>query len=218
MASKSYFVRFGSGNPATYTGLAPTFIVFRTVVGTTTPPGFSELSTTGIYRFDYDIRGQIAFVIDGATTGLANADRYVSGVLDLTDQMDQVGSTLAAIGTTNVALGTTNVALGTTNVALGTTSVFLGTALGNTLGAIGTSLSVQGSTITGRIGTPSDVFGDDVTDPTTLYGFLKRCEQVLEGDSTYVKATGVLTMYDKTGATTLASKTIADTGSTVTKT
>lgn len=151
---------FGTGNPADNSGLSPTFIVFRNSAGSTTAPGITEIASTGVYYFDYEVAelGTIAFVADGATTGLADADRYIFGSLDILDRYDQF------------------------------------------------------------FGATTDSIGDSTTDPSTYFGFLKRFQELLEGDSTYTKATGVLELFDRTGATTLASKTIADAASTVTKT
>jgi hypothetical protein len=48
---KTYYMRFGSGDPRTYTGVAATFLLFKTSDGTNiTPPGITEVpSGTGIY-------------------------------------------------------------------------------------------------------------------------------------------------------------------------
>lgn len=188
MATKAYYLRFGSGNPATNSGLSPTFIVFRNGAGVTTPPSIAELSTTGIYKFDYECTGTVSFVCDGATTGLATNDRYVAGALDISDRQNEF--------------------IGLITDAVGFSTVF-GQILQN---------QAFGSTLIARVGTTADVIGNTLTDPTTLYGYLKRAENVLEGRSTYTKATGVLQSFDKTGATTLISRTINDTGLTVTKT
>ena len=229
MSSKNYYMRFSTGNPADTSGLAPTFIVFSAPAGATTAPSISELSSTGIYTFSYECLGSIAFVADGATTGLTSADRYVVGALDISDRNDQfigdfgdavsastlfgLGNYAKAVGDSNIALGTTNVALGTSNIALGTTNV----ALGTTAVSYGVDVLAQGSTLVARIGTTSDVIGDNSTDPTTTFGFLKRCQEYLEGDSTYTKASGSLTNYDRAGATTTVSTTIADGTTVVTK-
>lgn len=158
--SVNYFLVFGSGDPSTKSGLAPTFTVFRTPAGgATTSPSISEVSTTGIYTFNYAPQGPIAFVVDGATTGLATADRYIVGSLDLGD---------------------------------------------------------ESGTIT--IGTTADSIGSSAADPTTLFGFIRRIKELLEGDSTYTKSSGAYVMKDSTGATTIASKTITDNGLVVTKT
>jgi hypothetical protein len=158
--SVDYFLVFGSGSPASKSGLSPTFTVFSTPAGgSTTAPAISEVSTTGIYTFNYAPQGPIAFVVDGATTGLATADRYIVGALDLGDESGTVA-----------------------------------------------------------IGTSADSIGDNLADPSTLFGFIRRIKELLEGDSTYTKSSGVYVMKDTSGATTIASKTITDSGLVVTKT
>lgn len=89
--SKTFFFRFGSGSPATNTGLSPTFTVFYDQAGTSlTPPAITEgLTLTGIYKFTYTPTLAIAFVIDGATTGLASSDRYIVNSLDPVLTIDQ---------------------------------------------------------------------------------------------------------------------------------
>lgn len=140
---KTYYVRFGSGDPRSNFGLSPTFLIFNTYGSAVTPPGItSVIGATGFYAFQYGTTTPIVFLIDGATTGLDATSRYVSGAIDPVDRMDEIGTTLVAIGTTNFALGTTAVALGITNAGFGLTSVALGTtavALGVTNVAIGTT-------------------------------------------------------------------------------
>ncbi len=124
------------------------------------------------------------------------------------------GSTLVGIGNTAIALGTTNVALGTTNVALGTTGV----ALGTTGIAIGTTSVSYLSGIDTKLGSTASVFGDSATDPVDVYGYLKRAVEFREGDADFNKNTGVWTVTDRAGLTTIASKTLANTVDNVTKT
>lgn len=148
-----YFLQFGSGDPSNNSGLSPTFTVFKDVAGNNiTPPSIAEISSTGIYSFTFSPTLSIAFVCDGATTGLASSDRYITGNLDPT------------------------------------------------------------------IGDTSALIGDDSTDPTSVFGFLKRLQELQEGDETYTKATGVLVREDRTGATTLVSQTILDSATEITKT
>jgi hypothetical protein len=187
MATKSYYLRFGSGNPSSYSGLAPTFIVWRNAAGVTTSPSIAEVSTTGIYTFTYEINGTVAFVADGATTGLATADRYIAGALDISDRLNEF--------------------VGRASDSVGFSTLFGQAFLGLT--SIGAVSSL--------IGTTSSVIGDSLTNPSSLFGFLKRIENVQEGQSIYTKATGGLNLYDKTGATLLASRSISDSGSTITK-
>lgn len=157
--SVDYFFAFGNGDPSGNSGLAPTFTVFQNPAGgSTTPPSISELNSTGIYTFNYAPQGPIAFVIDGATTGLAANDRYVLGALDLGDENNNI-----------------------------------------------------------NFGSASDAIGDNSTDPTTLFGFILRIREWLEGDSSYNKANGQWTVLERSGVTTLQVKTIVDNGSTVTK-
>jgi hypothetical protein len=158
VSAKTYVLKFGSGPPSSFSGLAPTFLTFVNSAGSaTTAPSISEMASTGLYSFSYEALGEIFFVADGATTGLADNVRFVVGALDITDRVDQL------------------------------------------------------------IGSTSDAIGDDSTDPTTLFGFLLRAQNWAEGQNTYVKATGVLNMYEKTGATLLVSRTLADSTTNVTK-
>lgn len=98
--SVDYFLSFGAGDPSGNTGLAPTFTVFANPAGgATTPPAISEVGSSGIYTFNYDPQGAIAFVVDGATTGLVASDRYIVGALDVGDGLGPVvGSASDAIG------------------------------------------------------------------------------------------------------------------------
>lgn len=217
MATVSYYLRFGADAPSNHSGLSPTFISFRNASGgATTAPAIAEVSTTGIYTFAYEPFGSINFVVDGNTSGLGSTDRYVAGALDVIDKSTQLfayGDTLTALGATLVALGTTSVALGTTSVALGTTSV----AIGTTLTGYGVSLYALGLSNAALIGNTTSLIGDNSTAPTSVFGFLKRTREWLEGDSTYTKATGVLQNYDISGATLLSQVTIDDSGPTVTR-
>lgn len=149
-------------------------------------------------------------------------------------------STLAALGTTSVALGTTSVALGNTNAALGTTSVALGTTalagitlnfqLGTSLAAASTSLTAQAvtilsyvsiagagnATIIGLIGTASSAIGSTSIDPTDLFGYLKRAQEFREGNQTFSKTAGTWSISSR-GNTLLATKTLTNSSTTVTK-
>lgn len=88
---KTYWALFGDGNPATNTGLTPTFILFAGIDGTTllAAPGITEIPTgSGWYRFQYAPTFSINFTIDGGA-GLATVDRYVRGVLDPIQAVDE---------------------------------------------------------------------------------------------------------------------------------
>jgi RNA 3'-terminal phosphate cyclase-like protein len=134
------------------------------------------------------------------------------------------GATNVAIGTSNIALGMTNVALGTSNISLGMTNVAIGTsnialgmtnvAIGLTNVAIGTSLAFVATSI----GSTASSFGDSATDPGSVFGYLKRVSEFLEGNQTYTKSTGGLVFYSRGSSATIASKTVSDTTSQTTKT
>lgn len=208
---KTYFMRFGFGDPRTFTGLNPTLIQFTQFDGTAVaPPAVTEnynvsagvTTGTGIYKFSFGTTQPISFLADAATTTPGPQGRYVVGILDPSDRIDEVGSTLVAIGTTNIALGTTNVALGTTSVAVGNTAV-----------ALSTLLLDQGLTISveiGGIGSTASSYGTASADPVDLFGYMKRIMENLEGNQNFFKASGVLQIYPRSNATLLASKTIAN--------
>ena len=85
-----------------------------------------------------------------------------------------------------------------------------------------TGLSTTDRFITGAldpsIGDTTALIGNSASDPTSLFGFLKRLQELQEGDENYTKATGVLIRQDRTGATTLISQTINDSATEITKT
>lgn len=233
--AKFYSLQFGAGDPRPFTGLNATFLIFvrMTDGATIAPPAITEaLTGSGIYQFSYGVTQPISFLADAATTSPGPAGRYVVGQIDPTDRMDEVGATIVAIGTTNIALGTTNVALGTTNIAfgvtntaLGTTNIALGTsiyaleqAIGSTLTSIGNTISTLGGSLFTLIGTTASLIGDSSTNPSDLFGYLKRVNELVQGQETFTKGSGLLNMYDRTGATLLNARTITNSASMVTKT
>lgn len=156
--SVTYYLVFGKGDPSDNTGLAPTFTVFQNAAGgATTAPSITEISTTGIYTFDYAPLGSINFVASGVTTGLIASDRFIVGSLDIGDEY------------------------------------------ANNIGLI------------------TDPIGDSATDPTTLFGFMRRVKSWLEGQSTFTKSSGTWVCKEETGATTLSSRVITDNVTTIDK-
>lgn len=158
---KQYFLRFGAGDPRQYTGIAPTFIVFKTHDGTDiTPPSISQVgASTGIYTFAWGTTSYIGFLADAATTSPGSEGRYVVGALDPADRTDEYGTSLMAFGTSIFALGTSHVAQGVSitaqavsiiaqNVSLTAQSVSL-LAQGSTITGYGVSAFAQGSTLFG---------------------------------------------------------------------
>lgn len=107
MIAKNYLLKFGSGNPSSYSGLSPTFILFE--IGPTLPwvgitsPGITEISSgSGLYTFAYQATLPIAFVADGGAA-LSSNDRYVTGILDPIQAVDKyVGFPGDSIGSTNI--------------------------------------------------------------------------------------------------------------------
>lgn len=239
--ARDYWFGFGT-NPTTNTGLAPTFIFFVNGSGQTqAPPSITETYVgTGLYKSSYTPTQTIAFILDGATTGLATADRYIFGVFDPQDTMGStlvaVSASLIALGNSNIALGMSNVALGNSNIALGMTNVSIGTTgvgygasnflllnnMGSTVIAIGSTVSGLGISLAGvasLIGSASDSFGSTSADPTTLFGFLRRAQEMAEGNQVYTKATGILQFFSRGSGTStmLRQKTVTDTTTTTTK-
>lgn len=143
--SKTYTMRFGSGDPRTYTGLAPTFLIYVNAAtgATVAPPAISEaLASSGLYKFTWGTTTPIAFLADAATTSPGTSGRYVSGQIDPADRSDEYGTTMIAIGTTLIGYGASTVAFGSTLFGIGTSQI----AQGVTLTAIGTTLTGYGMT------------------------------------------------------------------------
>ena len=104
MPNKTYWLKFGSGDPRTFTGLSPTFVIFNTQGGTAmTAPGISEvISGSGFYQFMYGPTISIIFLADGGA-GLSAGDRYISNALDPIQAVDQtVGQPYDSFGTSTI--------------------------------------------------------------------------------------------------------------------
>ncbi len=241
MSIKQYWLTFGTDDPRTYSGLAPTFIQFFSHLGQTlAPPGISEVfAGSGAYNFQYNTSSSLSifFLCDGVTSSLGTSLRYIQGSLDPIQSVDitarDVGTTMQAIGASNFALGTTAVAIGTTllgygatNVALGIANFITGTTLlgfGTTNAAVGTSLTAIGASIYQQtllnvlsLGSTASAIGSTSVDPGDVYGYLKRIQEVLEGNQTFNKATGSWLISSR-GSTLLASKSVTDSQAAVTR-
>lgn len=107
--AKNYLMRFGTGNPTGYAGLSPTLIVFKSVPGGSNlvAPSVAEIPTsTGLYTFAYGPTISIAFVAD-AGSGLSSSERYIVGVLDPVQAVDEnIGQPYDSYGTTAIDPGT----------------------------------------------------------------------------------------------------------------
>lgn len=90
MANKIYYLKFGSGDPAPYTGLFPTFTIFSAQGLTAiSAPGVTEMPAgSGLYQFQYYATQAIIFKADGGS-GLSAGDRYISATLDPIQAVDQ---------------------------------------------------------------------------------------------------------------------------------
>lgn len=103
MATKTYYMKFGTGDPRINTGLFPTFVMFS-IGGLTamTAPGVTETpSGSGMYQFLYGPTLAVAFLADGGSA-LPSVDRYVSGVLDPVHAVDQqLGFSTDSFGSTS---------------------------------------------------------------------------------------------------------------------
>lgn len=93
--------------------------------------------------------------------------------------------------------------------------------LGSSLQALGSSLSIGNSNLSSLIGTTADSYGTLTADPTTVFGYLKRALEFNEGDSQFVKNSGIWNIYSRGTslgtATQLTQKLLADNGSIVSK-
>ena len=103
--STRYGVKFGSGNPQTYAGLTPTFIILIDNLGATyAGPSITELgSSIGFYKFEYAPSPTLTFffTIDGGAAIVDTASRYISGSIDPVINVDQqLGFSTDSYGTT----------------------------------------------------------------------------------------------------------------------
>lgn len=150
--SKTYGLKFGTGDPSTFSGLTPTFITFVSQGNTTfIGPTITEIGAVGIYTFPYAPSPTFAvfFTADGGSA-LADTDRYITGVLDPISIIDQ------------------------------------------------------------RIGDTTDGFGSTSVDPSTMFGYLKRAQEFNEGNATFIKSTGIWSIFSRGSSALLAQKTLTN--------
>lgn len=103
--SARFGIKFGSGNPQTYAGLSPTFIIFIDNSGATyAPPSIAEIGvSTGFYGFSYTPSATftIFFTVDGGASIVDSGSRFVSGSIDPVANVDQqLGFSADSYGTT----------------------------------------------------------------------------------------------------------------------
>ena len=102
--AKDYGAVFGS-DPRTNTGLSPTFIIFQVAASglPVSSPAITEMgASTGFYYFSYGPTNAIYFELDGGS-GLSTGDRYLTGILDPIQVVDQrIGTISDSYGSTAV--------------------------------------------------------------------------------------------------------------------
>lgn len=103
--AKNYLLHFGTGNPNNYTGLTPTFTVFTELPGFSLIIGITIVEippSTGLYTFQFEPTFPIAFTVDGGPS-LVSADRYIVGILDPIQAVDEkVGTTADSFGSSGI--------------------------------------------------------------------------------------------------------------------
>ena len=101
--ARNYYFRFGNSDSATFTGLSPTFLRFVGPTGTiASPPGITEISSTGIYSSSYGATFNIAYVIDAFTTSVGASFRYIFGTMTPEDTaQERIGYSGDSIGSTS---------------------------------------------------------------------------------------------------------------------
>lgn len=220
--------------PAITEVLSITCGIYQFQWGTTTPIAFlCDAATTS--------PGAAGRYVAGQLDPVDRADEYGTTMIAIGTTIIGQGVTNIALGTSNIALGTSNIALGVSNLAIGVSNQALGVsnlaqglttlgygvsiyaqvqnngttlvAIGNSLAVLGTSLSI----IIPAIGSTASSFGDASTDPSTLFGYLKRIQENLEGDSQYVKVSGIWSIFDRAASATLVVKTITNNATMVVK-
>ena len=102
--SKQFYFTFGSGNPASYSGLSPSMILFlQNGITALIGPTLTELTPgTGIYGFQYGTTASMVFVIDGGITlAPTSSIRYITGSIDPVLAVDQsIGYSTDSYGST----------------------------------------------------------------------------------------------------------------------
>jgi hypothetical protein len=87
------------------------------------------------------------------------------------------------------------------------------TSLGSSVSAIGQTLLGLGSTVISFnefLGTTASSFGSTAIDPVTVFGAVKRLQEILEGNATFSKTTGTWNIYSRGASTLLRVKTLTD--------
>lgn len=219
---KTYWLKFGSGDPRSFTGLAPSFVLWYNRLGATmAAPGITEIYTgSGHYRFEYNpYSGPIAFIADGGAT-LSASGRYVTGGLDPADAIDELGASIYALDQAAFAVVASNNQQGSSIYALGLTNIAVSASLyaqGQTITSYVSTAGGYGATtyalvvgIDGKLGSTASSYGTTVA-PVDIFGYVKRLREFLEGNAAFTKATGVWDIYSRGSSVLLVSKSLTNT-------
>lgn len=200
--AKTFLVQFGTGNPGTTlnAGLSPTFILFAVMPSGALPTGGSA--------------------VPGITQLPNNAGGISTGVFYFTYEPL---SPIAFVIDGGSAI--TTAAARYVSGALDPVQ-----AVDERIAGLSSMIANQGTTLTGSIGSLADSFGTTLSDPTSVFGYLKRLQEWNEGDSTFLKTSGTWAVWSRgntfiLGASTypgtsamLTTKNLVDNGSNITKT
>jgi len=102
--AKTYYFKFGSGDPSDYTGLSPTLVIFSAFgVTALTAPGITETPAgSGLYQMQYSPTLPIVFKLDGGAA-LASSVRYICDALDPIQAVDEkLGFSTDSFGSTSI--------------------------------------------------------------------------------------------------------------------
>lgn len=239
--AKFFWLGFGNGDPRAtiYKGLHPTFAMFIQSNGTTiAPPAINEIyANAGVYGFSFTASPTLSvfFLVDAATGGFSSVtDRYIRGTIDTVQFIDQVETAsfsniiLVQAGISSISSGVTGLAGGITNIGAGFTSIAGGiTVIGSGFSTVMTGISALAAGLTAGfagassafagIGNVNSSFGTTSSDPTTVFGYLKRLQELQEGDNQFSKTAGTLQMLSRGSSTVLRNKLITQTSVSITK-
>lgn len=73
------------------------------------------------------------------------------------------------------------------------------------------------ATVGDRVGYETSSYGSTSADPSTLFGYVRRAQEVSEGDATFDKSSGVWNVFARGGTLLLFQRDFTNAGSLVTK-
>jgi len=127
------------------------------------------------------------------------------------------GTTLTPPGITQVIAGTGQYQFTyTPSFAIAFTIDGATSGLNPSIRYIANSLS-EASDANALLGTPSSSYGTDTVDPDTIFGYVKRLQEFLEGNQDFAKLTGEWDIYSRGSSTLLRTKSLANSVTGVTR-